>query len=406
MGNPDEVELPSHSAPACFYIDRTGARRLGPFDIGLEFNDERAAVAVDNRWHILTPTGELTALDPTFRWLKPLSSRRFLVRRTFEATSGLLVDDAGQVLRAGLVDVHRFDGEHAAFAEKGHLEELMPRHPVHVGESWGLLDRSGKAVLAPTWASVKPPRDGRVLVCEGQVSVWGVRGQWRYLDTAFASAFPSDFSMASSFSEGLAGVRDAGGAHLVDPNGVRVLTLSEVDFIESPQGGVCRVSLGHRSQSWFRLMTVAGEWLTEASSWLFWNGTAGVGALGASRQGVASASRGYLVDWRTVREADFKTDFQFVGFSEGLVPVSVKGGATYFTPDGLRPIDRCFAMARSFSAGLAPVREGRSMMASLGLVEKTPSKEPTARKPAAKKPTVRKAAVRKPAVRKPAGPKR
>lgn len=203
---------------------------------------------------------------------------------------------------------------------------------------WGLCNDQGTVILEPKYDRVEPFAEGLAAVNVG----WNVllpivqeQGKWGYVNKKGELVIPIQYEYANSFSEGLANVADAGGSKFIDRSGKVVIDLEHCpngDF----HGGLAPVYVEHPLQR---------------------------------------------KDWRTgFIDRRGKTVFTVAGyaegFHEGLAVISLRSDPGsddallgYLDKKGNLAIKPRFAGAKAFTEGLAAVRIGKALVATVADIE-------------------------------------
>ena len=148
----------------------------------------------------------------TWGWLDAAGGEAIAPR--FDAVGGFAegLAPAAEGGRFGFVD------EAGAFRIPPRFEVAVPfsdgRARVRLDGRWGFVRADGAFAGAPEWDGALDATDGRAAVLRGDV--------WGYLGADGALALPLRYAFATPFRNGLARVRDADGAALIDTTGAVV----------------------------------------------------------------------------------------------------------------------------------------------------------------------------------------
>ncbi|NOV00033.1 WG repeat-containing protein [Paenibacillus planticolens] len=171
------------------------------------FSEGRAAFKRDNRWGFIDEEGA-EVIKPSFDRIGIFSEGVALVSKE---QNSLLIDQSGQFLR-------RY--EHL-FEEKPFLNCFVEGHAVvKVNGHYGLLDRNGEFALDPAFSAIGQVCNGFAVVHPKDMPSYFWRTDGTRMDA------PRGYSIAGSFSEGLAPVQLDGDLHhfsFINLNGEIVL---------------------------------------------------------------------------------------------------------------------------------------------------------------------------------------
>jgi len=178
------------------------------------------------------------------------------------------------------------------------------------------IDAAGRMVITPQFDSIHDFSEGVAAVNIGEKRIPNLGlisnpGKWGYIDKTGKLIIPLNFTHAEDFSEGLAGVTDGDRGGFIDHQGKFVFDVP------------LDVTLGFH----------------EGMVGVLWKGT---------------LTYFDLTGKKIATPADFGPKSN--SFSEGLVPISIRGKWGFMDRTGKLPIEPQFEDAEDFSEGLAPVK--------------------------------------------------
>lgn len=220
----------SRQAGSTGYIDKQGRIAIPPrLSYGSSFHEGRAAVIIDGPCRFANggscgraefePTEPQASYDCRYAFIdksgKPVSSLRFDDAQDFsEGLAPVRIGRAwGYVDRSGEIAIS------PKFEFAGTFSEGLAT--VRQNERTGFIDHSGRFVILPQFESVDSFSDGRALVSESNGD--GTQ-EYRFIDKTGKAAFPGRFSVAGSFSYGLAPVVLKGSYAWINTSGKPVFT--------------------------------------------------------------------------------------------------------------------------------------------------------------------------------------
>ncbi|MEE9304156.1 MAG: WG repeat-containing protein [Thiotrichaceae bacterium] len=217
--------------------------------------------------------------------------------------------------------------------------------PVRVEGKWGLIDKTGEWILAPTFTEIGKYTE------EGLLPV-KVDGKYGYIDSHGTPVTPFEFDDVKPFSEGLAAVKIEDQWGYILPDGKIYITAGYEDaglFKE----GVAPVKLaegwGYALREWGE--GVSGKnWLLEPFFQRTYEFSEGHGVIKFEhKMGLVDLDKNIVIK---------PSYLAMKKYSEGLLPVQKQAGKWYFVDNqGNTVIAETFQNVSSFSEGLASVKK-------------------------------------------------
>lgn len=292
------------------YIDVSGKVVVGPkFESAGEFSEGLAAVKIDGKYGFIDATGAMV-IEPRYSMAKPFSEG--LARVQIGGDAYGLYGKWGFIDRTGrtVIEPQFADLESASEADYGFHDGLAM---IERDGLKGFIDKAGNVVIRPRFSIAYSFREGLASVREES------DGKWGYIDKTGAWAIAPKFDWASQFSEGLGPVSLNGVCGYVDRTGALSLT-PKFKHNENDCGavwgqfneGLARWSIGDK----FGFINKRGE---------------------------------------VVIAPQFDLTF---GFAEGLAFVEIDGKYGYVDRTGRMVVAPQFSYAKDFRNGLARVSDG------------------------------------------------
>jgi hypothetical protein len=257
------------------------------------------------------------------------------------------IDSTNQMLIAA-----RFDG---AQSFKGGIAAVRVGRPFEGEGKWGYIDKTGKYLFEPTDAlSYSGFSDGLMPVRKGE--------KWGYLNTKGEWAIPSRFADANDFSEGLAGVQDAGStAGFIDLNGNWVIRLDDaVPHYYGFSEGLASV-LDNKT-GLFGYVEKSGDWVIPpkfSGATCFSGGCAAVQITTKDESGWPARHWGVInKDGEMIVEPKFENIWPF---EEGMAVAILDGKWGFLDVEGNLAIPCKFDSGTDFYKGLAYMRMGSDL---------------------------------------------
>ncbi len=236
-------------------------------------------------------------------------------------------------------------------AASGGGGDVVGLYPVHVGDTWGYIDNTGKMIIQPQFAAADFFSEGLAAVMPvnpvvqasdqattseaadperaADQATAGARALWGFIDRTGKLVIQPRFNEASPFSDGLAMVWASDFHGFIDTSGKKVIDLQ--GYVEAHD---------------------------------FSEGLAVVGQLSGDQgyYGYIDKSGALVIPNQFYDAADF---------SEGLAPVSQEGKYGYIDKTGYWVIQPSYEHAGSFSEGLACVQIETADGLLYGYIDKT-----------------------------------
>ena len=196
---------PPRTLPAVF-VDRDGARMLGPYDNATSFRDGYAGVRIDDAWGIIDVRGNLV-IEPRFAALGELGDGLVAVRE--DGKVGYLDCATGAWAIEPRFDFGLgFSSGYASVITGGEIPEWSKAFQTQPsGGAWGIVDRAGRLVVDMVHGSAIA-HDGVAVINEGgRASGFGgitIGGRFGYVDLATRARIGGWYAGASLMSEGRA----------------------------------------------------------------------------------------------------------------------------------------------------------------------------------------------------------
>jgi hypothetical protein len=194
------------------FIDRSGVVAVPPtFASVREFNDGLAPVLVGTQWGYVDGRGRL-AIPARFDVAEPFADGLAAVRT---AEGPAYIDTTGAIVIRG-----------TNFSVVGRPSEGLI--PVKVSGQWGFADRTGRAVIAPSYRKAFSFSEGLAAVQVGE--------KWGFIDRQGQVAIAPRFTGVGNFVDGVAPAAEAASWGLIDKRG---------EFVVPPRyAGIADVSEG------------------------------------------------------------------------------------------------------------------------------------------------------------------